>query len=326
MKKTLYLVLILFVFTIGIHSDVIKKSKSEVTFAKYGTFKTERTETVSALMKKTDSNDNFKGKGFLSKLAAKVFFKSGEFSSVINLKESKIATISHKKKKVIVKNIVNIMGGDIGESEEGDAEESDEEESDITITKNEFKVVVTGNKKVINGFPTKEYSISWIVEWESNNDESKGSSKLISNVRATSVTGKISSSQKIESLFFRNYMKKLGLDTDMKRDDVLGGSWLRIFTSLSRSSSAQSSENAKKFRKEISKIKGYPIVIDGEYYVSTTGVKKKKGLRGLLKKKKKAGADDIPKFTFYTEVIELSVVKSDPGNYSYPEGYKVKEK
>lgn len=309
-----------------LQSDVIKKSKSEVSFAKYGMFKTERTETISPLIKKTDSSDNFKGKGFLSKIAAKVFFKSGDFSKIIDLKESTISTINHKKKKVVVKDIVKLIGDDGSESEEGDTEEGDEEESDITITKNEFKVVVTGKKKVINGFPTIEYSVSWIVEWESNYDESKGSSKLISNVWATMVTGKINSSQKIESLFFKNYMKKLGLDTDMKRDDVLGGSWLRIFTSLSRSSSEQSSENAKKFRKEISKIKGYPIVIDGEYYSSTTGQKKKKGLKGLLKKKKKKGADDIPKFTFYTEILELSVVKSDPGNYSYPEGYKIKKK
>ena len=326
MKKLKLMIFITILFSMFLQSDVIKKSKSEVSFAKYGTFKTERTEIISPLTKRTDSNDNFKGKGFLSKLAAKVFFKSGEFSKIIDLKESRIATINHKKKKVVVKDIVKLTGDDGSESEEGDTEESEERESDITITKNEFKVVVTGKKKVINGFPTIEYSVSWIVEWESNNDESKGSSKLISNVWATLVTGKIYSSQKIESLFFKNYMKKLGLDTDMKRDDVLGGSWLRIFTSLSRSSSTQSSEKAKKFRKEISKIKGYPVVIDGEYYSSVTGEKKKKGLKGLLKKKKKAGADEIPKFTFYTEVIELSIVKSDPGNYSYPEGYKIKER
>lgn len=324
MKKLFFIVLIVLVLTLSIQSDVIKKSRSEVTFKKYGTFKTERTETTSPLIKRTDSNDNFKGKGFLSKIAAKVFFKSGEFSQIIDLNESTIARINHKKKKIVVKDIKKLTGYDGGESEERDAEEGEESESDITITKNEFKVIVTGKKKVINGFPTIEYSVSWIVEWESNNDELKGSSKLISDVWATPVLGKINSSQKIESLFFKNYMKKLGLDTDMKRDDVLGGSWLRIFTSLSRTSSNQSSENAKKFKREISKIKGYPIVIDGEYYSATSGEKKKKGLRGLLKKKKKEGADDIPKFTFFTEILELSLTKSDPDNFSYPEGYKVK--
>lgn len=324
MKKIFSIFTILLVFTLTIQSDVIKKSRSEVSFAKYGTFKTERTETTSPLIKRTDSNDNFKGKGFLSKLAAKGFFKSGEFSQIVDLKESTIARINHKKKKIVVKDIVRLTGDDGSEIEEGDSEESEERDSDITITKNEFKVIVTGKKKVINGFPTIEYSISWIVEWENNQDELKGSSRLNSNVWVTPVMGKINSSQKIESVFFKNYMKKLGLDTDMKRDDVLGGSWLRIFTSLSRSSSTQSSEKAKKFRKEISKIKGYPIVIDGEYYSATTGKKKPKGLKGLLKKKKKEGADDIPKFTFYTEILELSLTKSDPDNFSYPEGYKIK--
>ncbi|MCK5222569.1 MAG: hypothetical protein KAR14_13370, partial [Candidatus Aminicenantes bacterium] len=210
MKKIFSIFTILLVFTLTIQSDVIKKSRSEVSFAKYGTFKTERTETTSPLIKRTDSNDNFKGKGFLSKLAAKVFFKSGEFSQIVDLKESTIARINHKKKKIVVKDIVKLTGDDGSESEDGDTEDGEERESDITITKNEFKVIVTGKKKVINGFPTIEYSISWIVEWESNQDELKGSSRLNSNVWATPVMGKINSSQKIESVFFKNYMKKLG--------------------------------------------------------------------------------------------------------------------
>ncbi len=326
MKRFKLLILLTLMVSMFLQSDVIKKSRSEVTFAKYGTFKTEQTEIISPLIKRIDSNDNFKGKGFISKLAAKVFFKNGDFSKIIDLKDSTVATINHKKKKIVVKDIVMLVSDDSNEEEEGETEEKEDRESDITITKNEFKVRLTGKKKVINGFPTIEYSLSWIVEWESNNNDMKGSGNLLSNVWATPVTGEINSSKKIESVFFKNYMKKLGLDTDMKSDEVLGGSWMRIFTSLSRSSSAQGSENAKKFRKEIGKIKGYPVVIDGKYYSSVTGEKKEKGWKGLLKKKKKEGADEIPKFTFYTEVIEISVVKPDPGNFSYPAGYKVKRR
>ncbi len=323
MKRIIAGISIIFVLTFMLSSDVIKKSKSEVSFLKYGTFKTERTEIINPLTKRTDSSDNFKGRGILNKLAAKIFFKNGEFTKIIDLKKSEIASINHKKKSVSVKPIEKIVRDDsTSDSEEGD--DGNEEPSGVTITKNKLTVSMTGNKKMINNFPSVEYLVLWEVEWESNEDETNGASKLVSTVWTTPVTKTISTAQKAESLFFKSYMKKLGLDTELKRDDILGGSWLRIFSSLSRSSSQQNSENAAKFNKEISKIKGYPVIIDGEYYTSRSGEKKKKGLKGLLKKKKKKDAEEKPKFTFYTEVTGLSLFQSDPEKFSYPPDYKIK--
>ncbi|MEN8222808.1 MAG: hypothetical protein ABFR36_06070 [Acidobacteriota bacterium] len=320
MKKLILILSIVIIFTLTIGSDVIKKSRTEVNFTKYGKFKSERTETVNPEIKRIDSTDKFKGRGLLNKIVTKVFFKSGEFSQIIDLKNSKISRVNHKKKKVVVKEIKKIALGDEDVSESED--ESEDEDSDITITKNEFKVV-RGDKKVINGFPTIEYKVSWIIEWESNESEAKGSSRLLSDVWATPVTRVISSSQKIESVFFNNYMKKLGLDIEFKQDEILGGSWMRIFTSMSKTSNEQGTEGAAKFKKEISKIKGYPIVVDGKFFSKVTGVKKKKSPFSLLKKKKK-NKEEKPKFTFYTEVLDLKIVKSDSGVFEYPAGYKVK--
>jgi len=325
MKKITIGILVIFGLMLMLRSDVIKKSKSEVSFVKYGKFKTERTEIINPQRKRTDSTDNFKGRGLLNKLAAKIFFKNGEFTKIIDLKKSEISTINHKKKRVSVKAIKKIVRDEDGsDSDEGEASGEEEGSSDVNITKNKLTVSMTGNKKMVNDFPSKEYLILWEVEWESNVDETKGASKLVSTVWTTPVTKTISIAQKAESVFFRSYMKQLGLDTEMKRDEMLGGAWLRIFSSLSKSSSRQNSENAVKFNKEISKIKGYPVIIDGEYYTSTTGGKKKKGLRGLLKKKKKKNTEEKPKFTFYTEVLELKLKKFEASDYSYPEGYKIK--
>ncbi len=323
MKRIIVGILVIFILTFMLQSDVVKKSKSEVSFVKYGKFKTERTEIINPQIKRTDSEDNFKGKGFLNKLAAKIFFKNGSFSKIIDLKKSEVASINHKKKRVSVKQIEKIVRDEDG-SESNEGEESGEDSSKVNITKNKLTVSATGNKKMVNSFPSREYLILWEVEWESNEDETKGASKLVSTVWTTPVTKTISTAKKAESLFFKSYMKKLGLDTEFERDEILGGSWLRIFSSLSKSSSQQNSENAAKFNKELRKIKGYPVIIDGEYYASTTGKKKKKGLKGFLKKKKKKGAEEKPKFTFYTEVLELSLAKSDPAEFSYPVGYKVK--
>ena len=322
MKKFIIIIMVSAFLFLNLGSDVLKKSKSEVSFAKYGLFKTERTEVVSPLIKRTDSNDYFKGKGLLNKLAAKVFFKNGEFTKIIDLKKKIISNINHKKKRIKEREIKKIPGKT---EQEEEAEEGDEgEESDVTVTKNKLTVSVTGQKKVINGFPSREYIVLWEVEWERNDGPEKGSSKLVSNVWTTPVTRIIGTAQKAESVFFTNYMKALGLNTDFKQDEILGGSWLRIFGSLSKSSSRQDSEKAAKFRKELLKIKGYPVIVDGEYYTAKTGAKKKKGLKGLLKKKKKKDAEEKPKFTFYTEVLELKLKKSDASDYTYPEGYKIK--
>ncbi len=323
MKKFFIFFVTIFFLSLAIGSDVIKKSKSEVSFLKYGTFKTERTEIINSQIKRTDSIDNFKGKGFLNKLATKIFFKNGEFTKIIDLKKSEISSIDHKKKRVSVKPIKKIVRDeDTSDTEEGESEE--EQSSDVKVTKNKLTVDLTGNKKNVNGFPSREYLLLWEVEWESNADETKGASKLVSTVWTTPVTKTIVAAQETESVFFKSYMKQLGLETEFKRDEILGGTWLRIFSSLSRSSSRQDSENAAKFKKEMNKIKGYPVIIDGEYYTSKTGEKKKKGLKGLLKKKKNKDAEEKPKFTFYTEVLELKLKKSDSADYAYPEGYKIK--
>ena len=99
---------------------------------------------------------------------------------------------------------------------------------------------------------------------------------------------------------------------------------MRIFSSLSKSSSRLDSDKAEKFRKELLKIKGYPVIVDGEYFTFKTGGKKKKGLKGLLRKKKKEAEEERPKFAFYTEILELKLKERDQSDYEYPEGYKVK--
>ncbi|MEN8154759.1 MAG: hypothetical protein ABFR75_12140 [Acidobacteriota bacterium] len=343
MKKLIALVSVISLMNIMVYSDVIKKTRSEVSFKKFGTYNTLRTENITPLKTRTDKNDSFKGKGFFGKTAAKLFFKKGKFSQIVDLQVMKNYLLNHKKKRCTITPIRKLdfsedqSSGSEGQGNEGETEEA--EESDIKITKNEFKVTNTGEKKVINQFPARKYIVSWIIEWESTETDAKGSSKLESIVWTTPVSGTIQKAQAVELKFFQNYMNKLGMKGNKLSEDILGTSWMNIFSSLSKTSNMQRSENADKFSKEMKKIKGYPVLTDGKYFSRSEGGEKeeegkKKSLKSIFgklkkkafKKKKKEGEEDLPKFTFYTEVLELSSAKLGDDTFDYPAEYKVKER
>lgn len=339
MKKLVIMISVLSLLNIAAYSNVIKKTRSEISFKKYGTYNTERTERITSLKKRTDKNDTFKGKGFFGKTAAKLFFKKGEFSQIINLAEMKNYLLNHKKKRCNISPIRKIEynegQGTTQEEQEG-MEEG--EESDIKITRNELKVTDTGEKKAVNQFPARKYVVSWIIEWESTESEAKGSSKLESIVWTTPVSNTIRKARAVELKFFQNYMNKLGLKGNKLSEDILGTGWLKIFTSMSKTSSMQRSEDSNRFSKEMRKIKGYPVLVDGKYFSKSEGAEekkeKKKGLKSIFgklkkkvsKKKKKEGEEELPKFIFHTEVLDLSLAKLGDESFSYPPDYKVKEK
>jgi len=328
MKKLIVLLISLSFLGFGLMGDIVKKSKSEVSFKKFGTYKSERVEKINSFNRRTDRNDKFKGKGFFGKSAAKLFFRSGSFSDIINLKESKKYKLNHKKKRCSSSEIKKL---DTEGYEKGSSSESEEDgESSIKITKNEFKVLVTNEKKDINNFPSKKYIVSWIVEWESTESEEKGSSKLESIVWATPLTSTIKTAMQVEKRFYTNYMKKLGLSGSMLEDDVLGKKWMKIFMSLSKASDNSENKEFKSMSREMKKLKGYPVIVDGKYFSKHEGGEEEGGKKSvfgklkkkLFKKKKKNGGEDIPKFTFYTEILDLAVSKVDKVEYSCPEDYK----
>lgn len=338
MKKILILVAVTLILTAQIFSGVVKKSKTSVTFKKFGEFSSVQTEKISAQKKLSDSQNDFKGKGLLGGLAGKTILRSGEFCEIIDLSAMTIYKVNHKKKTYQVLPIKKITGDEeAGETgAQGKDDESEEGKSDIKIIRNEFEVKETGELQVINEFPGQKYTVTWILEWEDTSTGRKGKDRLFTILWTTPLTTAIKDAQAEELGFFREYFKKIGLDTDAFEQDILGSNWLAVFNSISEEKSSPQGDSVR-FAKEMKKIKGYPILIDGKYYFSREGGESAeedegKGVKKLFgklskkikKKKPEPTGDEEPTFSYYIEVLELSPATVSEDEFKVPADYKKK--
>jgi hypothetical protein len=342
MKKKMIIILAVAIFLTGqMYAGVVKKTKSEVNFTKFGKFTSVQDIKISDVKKATDSDNNFKGKGIMGKLAGKVALKSGKTGEIIDLPGMLTYTLNHKKKEYRVNPIESYSDGNYESGEESgveqDSQEPEETEGDIRIIRSEFKVDDTGEQKTINQFPSKRYDISWIVDWENVRTGQTGNNRLMTTVWTTPYAGDVKASYEQEMGFTREHMKKLGIDIDAVQQDILGTNWLALFTQMD-GGGGTAGQDTLDFSKEMQKIDGYPVIIDGKYFSTKQGGEEeedgeeegggvKKMLGGLAKKalkKNKKQDPNTPAFSYYTELLELRTGSVGDEAFQVPANYKKK--
>jgi len=344
MKKTTALCTVLLILAAPAFSGVVKKTKSDVTFRGFGKFSLTQSDKLTAEQKWSNSLSDFKGQGLAGGLAAKTILRSGDTGEIIDLPGSTVYRLDNKKKEYTASPIEKLKE-EMAEKEEAKEEpkEEQEAESKIKITKNEFKVEDTGEDSTINNFSVHKYLVLWLLEWEDIETKEKGASRLETITWTTPFDGTLAKAQEEEMKFYRAYMEKIGIEAGKKDQDVLGTSWMVLLDSFGQAK-GRPRHDYSKAAAEMQKIKGYPIVIDGKYFVSSekpagaaaeaeeepaaTDVKGRLG--GLLKKslKKKpadtgAGANE-PSLTYRTEVLEISTPDLGASEFQVPAGYKKK--
>jgi hypothetical protein len=341
MKKALILGTVVLVLASPVLAGVVKKTKAEVTFRGFGKFSLAQSEKLTTDQKWADTQSDFKGQGIAGGLAGKTILRSGNTGEIIDLLQSSVFNLDNKKKEYTVGPIKKI--DEEMQREQAEAgQETEEAESHIKITKSEFNVQDTGEESTINNFSVRKYLIHWLTEWEDTETGDKGSSRLETQVWTTPMNQTLQKAREEELKFYRAYMQKIGLNVEKSQEDVLGMRWLDILDSLGKAK-GQPGRDYSKAPAEMQKIKGYPIVVDGQYF--TTGQKAAKegaeggqeeakdvkgAIGGLLKKtmKKKpadsaAGANE-PALTYRTEVLEISTPDLAASDFQVPAGYKKK--
>lgn len=332
--------LILFLPAFG---GVVKTQKSSLIFKSLGSFSSTTADRLTADRKLSEMESEFKGKGLLGTLAGKTIFRSGKTGELVDLAALTITQIDHKRKEYVVTSIEKFAQdrqaalADAG----GQPADKDKPESDIRIVKNEFKVEDTGETKAVNGFDCRNFVVRWTVDWENVKTGEKGTDKLTTDVWTTPETAALKSAQAEETAFARTYLKAMGLDVDKMQRDILGTEWIGIMTSLDpMSGGAKKSPEAAALAREMSKLKGYPILIDGKYFPAPKakpaepaeegegGIRGKLGKigAGLLKKKPDPAEANAPALAFRTEVVSLEVASVDGATLVPPAGYKNKSK
>jgi len=318
---------------------VVKTTKTEVTFKKFGTFKATMTDKIAETKKLGETTSEFKGQGVLGTLAAKTVLRSGQTGDLVDLPAMTIYQIDHKRKEYTVTPIEK-WAEQQRQAAGQQAPEGEKTESDIRITKSEFKVEKTGESKTINGFACAKYMAVWTVEWENVKTGDKGTDRLETAVWATPMTGDLTAAMGEEMKFSKAYLAAIGLDAEALQRDILGTQWMALLAGFDPvGGGSKMKASGATMAEEMRKIEGYPIVIDGKYYPAPRpqaqaqqeeqgggGVGGALGRIGgkLLKKKANPEEDKAPALSFYTEVVSVSAAAVDPNELQPPANYKKK--
>jgi hypothetical protein len=135
------------------------------------------------------------------------------------------------------------------------------------ITKNEFKVEETGQTRVINGFKTKEYQLTWQVVAE-DDQHRQDTNTITINIWTTPNTNEIDKVMKVQESFQQAYMAKINQHTTAM-DRIVPQQALAVLTTYFFNSMSEKDRAALlKAAQEMEKIKGYPISTKLEWNAS----------------------------------------------------------
>jgi hypothetical protein len=338
LKKILILSVITVLAVGSAFAGLTKSQKSEITFKGFGKMTSTTTETLAGNRKLTDTDADFEGKGLLGGLAGKTMMPSGHTGEFVDLAAMTTAQINHKKKTYTVTPIEKWAETQKEAQNAGKTEETgtEKKESPIRIVKTDFTVTDTGETKTINGFNCRKFVALWTVDWENTENGEKGTDKLETATWTTPMTADLQAAQAEEMAYAQAYMKAVGLNMQDFQKDVLGTQWISMLAAFDPvNGQSRTTPDPDKVAAEMRKVQGYPIVIDGKYFVtpkfkkaeeepSTGGGLAGRLVGGLFKKKANPEEANAPTLAFYTETTAVKVMDIDPASLQIPADCKKK--
>ncbi len=133
----------------------------------------------------------------------------------------------------------------------GASQFSQSEKNDVRVVKNELTVQDTGKTRVINGFNTREYLITWNLETENIKTHERGRSLLATELW-NSDDARLATARKDVDNYNRAYVRlfHVAMPTDLAKQYGM-----QQFSFLT-------GKDMKAFTDKMSQIKGYPVVSD----------------------------------------------------------------
>jgi hypothetical protein len=214
-----------------------------------------------------------------------------------------------------------------------------EGKSKVQVRKSQFTVKETGASETINGFPCKEYLITWLLEMEDVETKQRSLSTMTTNLWSTPETATVRSAQADVMKFQRAFARKLGVNVTPDEARLMG---MEVFAAMSGMSEAELSKGLSRVQKEMSKIKGYPIRTEVTWNLEPAGDASVKeglgaststqdtagrsclfgGLAGLTGQQGPSGG--APLFSSEFEVKSIEVKPVPAKTFEIPTGYTKK--
>lgn len=324
----------------SVFSGVVKETKSSVTFKGFGKYVSNEMNVISGNKKFTEVEQDFEGEGFLSDMVAKLFVTDGKTGDIYDLDKMQMIKLYHKDREYSITPIVKVdfPGANQASNKNVDRQPQEEKESPIREIRTIFKVTATGEKKKINTFDSEKYTLLWLREWENTESGEQGTDSLFTTIWTTELNSDQKKAMDEEMAFNKKYMESIGMETNKMYNDILGTSWMSMFSQLNTQSKEAKNEEEKKFEKfagEMEKLKGHPILIDGNYYMIRPAEKKEQEekidysnpgsifssfAKKVLKKDKPKKLE--PAFSYYTETLRIELQSIADEEFSIPTNYK----
>lgn len=214
-----------------------------------------------------------------------------------------------------------------------------EGKSKVQVRNSQFTVKETGASETVNGFPCKEYLITWLLEMEDVETKQRSLSTMTTNLWSTPETATVSSAQADVMKFQRAFARKLGVNVTPDEARLMG---MEVFAAMSGMSRAELSKGLSRVQKEMSKIKGYPIRTEVTWNLEPAGDASLKegpgaststqdtagrsclfgGLAGLTGQQGPSGG--APLFSSEFEVKSIEVKPVPAKTFEIPTGYTKK--
>jgi len=211
-----------------------------------------------------------------------------------------------------------------------------EGKSKVQVRKSQFTVKELGASETINGFPCKEYLITWLLEMEDIETKQRSLSTMTTNLWTTPETATVRNAQADVVKFQRAFSRRLGVDVTPDESRLMG---MEVFAAMSGMSEAELSKGLSRVKKEMSKIKGYPIRTEVTWNLEPAGDASVKegsntptstqetagrsclfgGLAGLTGQQEPGGG--APLFSSEFEVKSIEVKPVPAKTFEIPAGY-----
>ncbi|MBN2461622.1 MAG: hypothetical protein JXB60_08440 [Candidatus Cloacimonetes bacterium] len=338
MRIVLFGIMIFFLLNSLLLADLYEVSKTEVDFPGLGKFTSEQDGYYRIMQMKEVSNSDMKGQGIFGKIMAS-FFSEGKNGKIIDLKSELITTLDYKSKKYSEIPLREFFSHDVEEDAAPDKQEEQSEKAPVRIVRHELKVTDMKISRNINDFMTEEYNIIYIVETENTETKEHQTDSLFITLFTTAENQTISEANRIRNEYYQNLFKASSMEIDFQETQkIMGTEWVNILRSMN--SGNQPAVHEPDYS-QLQKIKGYPILITGSYFmkkppenIEEEPVEKPKfGLTGLkkglvksigksLEKEKQLEAGGYEKVIDYRiETVKIEITDLQDNIFTVPDGF-----